>query len=73
MGRAARTLLAVAVCWPAVRGKAAGVLIFEVRGIKSAEGEGNPMLSAEDNRLLTQSGAGTLMGELLRRFCLCCS
>ena len=28
------------------------------------------MLSAEDNRLLTQSDAGTLMGELLRRFWL---
>jgi nitrite reductase/ring-hydroxylating ferredoxin subunit len=28
------------------------------------------MLSAEDNRVLTQSGAGTLMGELLRRFWL---
>ena len=26
------------------------------------------MLSAEDNRLLTESGAGTPMGELLRRF-----
>ncbi len=36
---------------------------------------GNPlteaqMLSAEDNRLLTQSGPGTPMGELLRRFWL---
>src|SRR5499427_1027789 len=29
-----------------------------------------PMLSAEDNRVLTQSGAGTVMGELLRRFWL---
>ena len=28
------------------------------------------MLSAEDNRLLTQSGSGTAMGELLRRFWL---
>jgi nitrite reductase/ring-hydroxylating ferredoxin subunit len=28
------------------------------------------MLSAEDNRVLTQSGSGTLMGELLRRFWL---
>ena len=28
------------------------------------------MLSAEDNRLLTDSAAGTLMGELLRRFWL---
>ena len=28
------------------------------------------MLSAEDNRLLTQSGSGTPMGELLRRFWL---
>jgi phthalate 4,5-dioxygenase len=28
------------------------------------------MLSAGDNRVLTQSGAGTLMGELLRRFWL---
>src|SRR5215467_11811278 len=28
------------------------------------------MLSAEDNRLLTQSDAGTPMGELLRRFWL---
>ena len=28
------------------------------------------MLSAEDNRVLTESGVGTLMGELLRRFWL---
>jgi phthalate 4,5-dioxygenase oxygenase subunit len=28
------------------------------------------MLSAEDNRLLTESGSGTPMGELLRRFWL---
>ena len=28
------------------------------------------MLRAEDNRFLTESGAGTPMGELLRRFWL---
>ncbi|HET6928256.1 MAG TPA: hypothetical protein VFI48_15495 [Hyphomicrobiaceae bacterium] len=28
------------------------------------------MLSAEDSRVLTESGVGTLMGELLRRFWL---
>ncbi len=30
----------------------------------------SPMLRAEDNRFLTESGAGTGMGELLRRFWL---
>src|SRR5437870_5042307 len=29
---------------------------------------GRPMLRAEDNKFLTESGAGTGMGELLRRF-----
>ena len=28
------------------------------------------MLRAEDNKFLTESGAGTAMGELLRRFWL---
>src|SRR6266852_7918270 len=31
---------------------------------------GHPMLRAEDNKFLTESGAGTGMGELLRRFWL---
>src|SRR6202051_2251927 len=31
---------------------------------------GRPMLRAEDNQFLTESGAGTPMGELLRRFWL---
>jgi hypothetical protein len=32
------------------------------------ESGGRPMLRAEDNKFLTESGAGTGMGELLRRF-----
>src|SRR5215813_2234827 len=69
MGRAQRALLAVAVGWPAARGKAASVLLFGGSRGKFRWRE-PPMLSAEDNRVLTQRGAGTLMGELLRRFWL---
>src|SRR5215831_18027273 len=53
----------------AARGKDRGVLLFELQG-SSPLWRKPPMLSAEDNRVLTQSGAGTLMGELLRRFWL---
>src|SRR5262249_38928590 len=69
MGRAQCALLAVAVGWLAARGKAASVLLFGGSRGKFRWRE-PPMLSAEDNRVLTQRGAGTLMGELLRRFWL---
>ncbi|HJY92747.1 MAG TPA: Rieske 2Fe-2S domain-containing protein, partial [Candidatus Acidoferrum sp.] len=36
----------------------------------SQQSLGGAMLRAEDNRFLTESGAGTPMGELLRRFWL---
>src|SRR5262245_36636496 len=66
--RFARRSRRPAIATHVARVDAAGTASLALREVKKFRR--SPMLRAEDNRFLTESGTGTPMGELLRRFWL---